>query len=577
MGFHGAGKLCYSQRLDNPGNTASVTMDSSTSISDWKSPAEERTFLGGLSVGTRIALLALLGLALLAAFGALYAVGEGWLEEARKQSTNSLKVRALAAEVEAGVLRMRQRERAFLLRKDLESAAAYERESSAVLSTLAPLSGMAEEAKTHIDTINDGVLQHIAQFKEVLEGEMALGLDQGKGLKGRLAESFRELQSKVSKAGSDPLSAQLRAMRRSERNFMLTGDGRHLDRIRKRRQDFDSLLAAPAPDNQAGIAASMDDYQKAVQDFGEASLSQFGKIKRLGEIYSYMEPSLEALAEFAGHTGAQTELRRLGRSVERIRIAGAAAAVLLLAILGYPVWRSISLPLRAVTEAAQRIAVGEPNVELPGLGNADELGRLARALSIIHHDRRRLGVTGEDGEGPDQGAVGARLAGDFEASLAGVVKGVTEASTRLQFAAQAMSATTEQMNRRAFTASAAAEEAFSGVQAMLAVVLEISETVSETSRLLEGDGNGPGAGAGNLDRASRKIASAVKQIVDITERIDLLALEATIQATRAGFAKAASENDKTAEQVLDAVGQLSQRTMDLRQGVGAFLDRARNS
>ncbi len=55
------------------------------------------------------------------------------------------------------------------------------------------------------------------------------------------------------------------------------------------------------------------------------------------------------------------------------------------------------------------------------------------------------------------------------------------------------------------------------------------------------------------DRASRKIASAVKKIAEITDRIDLLALEATIQATRAGFAKAASENDRTAEQVLDAV------------------------
>ena len=577
MEFLGAGKLCYSQRLDNHGNTASVTMDSSTAMSDRKSPAIESTLLGGLSVGTRVSLLALLGVALLAAFGALYTVGEGWLEVARKQSENSLRVRALAAEVEAGVLRMGQRERAFLLRKDLESAAAYERASSAVLSTLAPLSGLAEEAKTHIDTINEGVLQHIAQFKEVLEGEMALGLDQSKGLKGRLAESFRELLYKVSKAGSEPLTTQLKAMRRSARNFMLTGDGRHLERIGKRRADFDSRLAAAALDNQAAIAASMDDYQTAVRNFGEASLSQFGKIKRLGEIYSYMVPSLEALTEFSGQIDNQAELRRLGRSVGIIRLAGAAAAALLLVVLGYSVWRSISHPLRAVTEAAQRMAVGERDVDLPGLGNADELGRLARAFRVLQHGGARRGVTGEDGEGLDRGAVGVHLGADFEANLAEVVKGVTEASTRLQFAAQAMSATTEQMNRRAFTASEAAEEAFSGVQSMLAVVLQISAAVSETSRLLEGDGNGTEAGADGLDRARRKIASAVKEIAEITDRIDLLALEATIQATRAGFAKAASENDRTAEQVLDAVGQLSQRTKDLRQGVGAFLERSRNS
>jgi methyl-accepting chemotaxis protein len=547
-------------------------MNESTTMSGGTSPARDRTFLGGLGVGTRIALLALLALALLAAFGALFAVGEGWLADARKQSVNALKVRALAAEVEAGILRMRQRERAFLLRKDIDSAAAYERDSSRVLATLAPLSGMAEEAKTHIDTINEGVLQLISQFKQVLEGEMALGLDQGKGLKGRLAAASRKLQSKVSKTGSDKLSAQLRAMRRSERNFMLTGDARHLDRITKRREDFDTLLARTPPDASPGIKASMDAYQATVKEFGEASLSQFGKIKRLGEIYSYMVPSLEALAEFAGQTGAQAEVRRLERSVGQIRLAGAVAAILLLALLGYPVWRSISLPLGAVTEAAQRIAVGEENVDLPGLGNADEMGRIARALSVLHHDGR-----GADADGLDRGAVGERLASDFEAILTEVINGVTEASTRLQFAAQAMSATTEQMNRRAFTASAAAEEAFSGVQAMLAVVLEISQAVSESSRALEGDEDRPEDAAENLGRASRKIAAAVKQIVDITDRIDLLALEATIQATRAGFAKAASENDRTAEQILDAVGQLSQRTRDLRQGVGAFLERARES
>ena len=547
-------------------------MDESTTMSAEKSPADNRTFLGGISVGTRIALLALLVLALLAGFGTLFAVGEGWLAEARKQSENSLKVRALAAEAEAGILRMRQRERVFLLQKDLESAAAYERESSQVLSTLAPLSGMAEDAKTHIDTINEGVLQHITQFKEVLEGEMALGLEQGKGLKGHLAAAYRILQAKVSKAGSDELSAQLRAMRRSERNFMLTGDARHLDLIYKRRADFDALLARSPPDGIVGLTPSMDAYQAAVKDFGEAGLSQFGKIKRLGDIYSYMTPSLEALAEFAGQTSAQKELRRLGRSVDQLRLAGAAAAILLLAGLGYPVWRSISRPLRAVTEAAQRIAVGDGKVDLPGLGNADELGRIARALSILHLDK-----AGEGSDGPDMGAIGERLARDFEDNLAGVVNGVTEASTRLQFAAQAMSATTEQMNRRAFTASAAAEEAFSGVQDMLAVVLEISQAVSESSRLLEGDENGPGEVAENLDQASQKIASAVKQIVDLTDRIDLLTLEATIQATRAGFAKAASENDKTAEQILDAVGQLSQRTKDLREDIDAFLERVRES
>ena len=128
------------------------------------------SFLGNLSVAGRANLLIALALATLAAFLAINLSGEIWLKASLQRQLVIQKIERIVADVAAGGLRMRRWETDFFLRNDLEDAAAYEVDAARVLEKLGALARIpeAENATIHVDTLSDGIEQHIAQFKKMV-------------------------------------------------------------------------------------------------------------------------------------------------------------------------------------------------------------------------------------------------------------------------------------------------------------------------------------------------------------------------------------------------------------------------
>ena len=136
-----------------------------------------RTFLGYLPVGLRVNLLIALAIGALAALAGSHFVVQSRLEDGLDRRQAYQVMRSLAADVEADVLRMRQSERDFLLRKNPQAVADYERHGAKALATLEMLVEIpeADPLGTHIDTINDGIGQNIAQFHHVVEAGKTAG------------------------------------------------------------------------------------------------------------------------------------------------------------------------------------------------------------------------------------------------------------------------------------------------------------------------------------------------------------------------------------------------------------------
>ena len=88
------------------------------------------------------------------------------------------RARTLAGEVEIELLAMRAAEGAFLFRDDAGAASVFEKHGAKALATLQSLRRIpeAEPARTHIDTVNDGVVQHVAQFRIVAETRRGRGV-----------------------------------------------------------------------------------------------------------------------------------------------------------------------------------------------------------------------------------------------------------------------------------------------------------------------------------------------------------------------------------------------------------------
>lgn len=147
----------------------------------------------------------------------------------------------------------------------------------------------------------------------------------------------------------------------------------------------------------------------------------------------------------------------------------------------------------------------------------------------------------------------------------------------------AIAAASEQAHSRASSANEAAERAAGNVQTVAAGAEELSSSISEISRQVSEASHISGSAAEKtraaetvmerLESSASAIGEVVRLITDIAEQTNLLALNATIEAARAGeagkgFAVVASEVKALAEQTAKATDQIASQVGDIQSGAG---------
>jgi methyl-accepting chemotaxis protein len=249
----------------------------------------------------------------------------------------------------------------------------------------------------------------------------------------------------------------------------------------------------------------------------------------------------------------------------------------------------ITRPLARMTSAMSDVAGGNLEVVVPSLGQKDEVGRLAAALEKFKEagmENRRLQAEQKESEKRaevEKKKALNQMADSFEASVKGVVQGVSSASSQMQSSAQSMSATAEETQRQATAVAAASEQASTNVQTVASAAEELSSSIAEISRQVAESTKIAGkavedAGHTNdkvqaLAEAAQKIGDVVKLINDIAGQTNLLALNATIEAARAGeagkgFAVVASEVKSLANQTAKATDEIGAQIAAIQGATG---------
>ncbi|KQQ53962.1 chemotaxis protein [Pseudomonas sp. Leaf127] len=299
--------------------------------------------------------------------------------------------------------------------------------------------------------------------------------------------------------------------------------------------------------------AGLQGYRKAVgkyHDAQTASLTALEKMAPLGE--TMVRLSRELIADQNASRDKESE-----QAVLTI-VLGTALALLFSVLAGWIITRQITLPLQDTLKAVERVAAGDLSHNL-NVNRRDELGVLQGTLQRMTVSLREL--VGGIRDGVTQIASAAEeLSAVTEQTSAGVNSQRVE-TDQVATAMHEMTATVQEVARNAEEASEAALAADQQAREGDRVV---NEAIGQIERLAKAMGNSTAA-MDELKRESDKIGSVLDVIKSVAEQTNLLALNAAIEAARAG------EAGRGFAVVADEVRSLAQRTQKSTEEIEALI------
>jgi len=269
---------------------------------------------------------------------------------------------------------------------------------------------------------------------------------------------------------------------------------------------------------------------------------------------------------------AQSHTFEASSSAKQFSLALASVLVSVLALLALPL--VVTRPLQRITDRLQNIAEGDGDLTIRlDASSRDELGALAghvnqfmeklqRVIAEVKQNTREVSVSAE---ALLQVSATSQHAADGQCqAITMVVTAVNELSAAIQEVAR----NTSDSARNSQAARATTDEGQNRIQLAVSQVQSLSERVAQTVDTMT-----------TLAEEAKQVTSVVDVIRGVAEQTNLLALNAAIEAARAGeqgrgFAVVADEvrtlASRTQQSTQDIQSMLEQLQVDVQQAVASM-------
>ncbi|MGF6111740.1 methyl-accepting chemotaxis protein [Pseudomonas frederiksbergensis] len=348
-----------------------------------------------------------------------------------------------------------------------------------------------------------------------------------------------------------------------------------LDAIDNALKNLESLPGKLPEQHIANLQQATDSlkaYRAAVSQFRDSQVASATALKRMGEQGDLLLDVSKKL------TVSQTIVRDTDAAHAKNQLLMASILALAFGLLAaWAITRQIVIPLSQTLKVAERVASGDLTHNLIS-ERQDELGQLQRAMQSMTLGLREL--IGGISDGVTQIASAAEeLSAVTEQTSAGVNSQKVE-TDQVATAMHEMTATVQEVARNAEEASEAAVAADQQAREGDKVV---GEAIAQIERLAIEVGNSTVA-MSELKRESDKIGSVLDVIKSVAQQTNLLALNAAIEAARAGeagrgFAVVADEVRSLAQRTQKSTEEIEELIVGLQTGtqqVATIMDNSRS-